>query len=153
MGSQNIHALCHGFLSDPEHYDGLVHAYAVYLVPCGKFLSLFYQALQLLIALRLNGIHNRVNTLPLGLAVVQEIAVLQIQLLKLFKLLCVISLPSHFSLHFSFLSRFSYFAVNSSLKAHLIVTYFRMDGNHFATLSKYALIFFLISSDFIDLGK
>ena len=104
MGSQNVHALSQGLLPDLEHGNGLIHADAVYLVAFLQLPALRDHALQLPIPFRLDGVHDGVDALPLGLAIVQEFPVLLIQLLHLLKMSRVIGLPSYFSFHFLFLS-------------------------------------------------
>ena len=70
MGSEDVHALCHGLTADLEHGNGFVHPYAVYLISGFQSGALFDQALQFTVTGLLNGIDNGVNALSLCLTVV-----------------------------------------------------------------------------------
>ena len=114
MSSQNVDALFHGLLSHLEHHNGLIHPHAVDFVPLLELLSSLDQALQFPVSTGLDGIHNGVNTLPLRLAVVQELPVRRIEFFQLFQLSLIISLPSNLSFHFLFLSFHNYYSTNGA---------------------------------------
>ena len=104
MGPQNIHSFRHGFLTDLEHGDGLIHCHAVDFIAFLQLRTAFDHAFQLSVAFRLDGVHDGVDALTLCLAVIQEFSIFPIQRLQFLHLFLVVGFPSYFSFHFRFLS-------------------------------------------------
>ena len=70
MGSQDIHAVLHLFRANLEKNNGLIHPHRINLISGFQFLTGLHKCLQFLISCTLHRIHDLVDALSLGLAVI-----------------------------------------------------------------------------------